>query len=78
MDNANFKNRYSSRIRALVVKVREDEYRMTKNLADACGIPISAVVRGLIWRAAVDNIGITTDEKSNFRAPLRCKHGCGH
>ena len=62
MAKVNLQESYEPRRRALLVKLRDDEYRATEHLASACGIPMSALVRGLIWRAAVKALVILADK----------------
>jgi len=43
------------RDKTIVVKLPETEYRSARNMAKACRIPVSALVRGLILRTAERN-----------------------
>ena len=43
------------RDRTIVFKLPEPEYRSARNMARACRVPMSALVRGLILRTAERN-----------------------
>ena len=43
------------RDKTIVVKLPEQEYRSAQNMARWCRVPVSALVRGLILRAAERN-----------------------
>jgi|GEM_PF-1905243 hypothetical protein len=53
------------RDRIITVKLPEPEYRSAKNLARACRIPVSALVRGLILRTAERNKLAASDDRED-------------
>jgi hypothetical protein len=54
------------RDRVIVVKLPEHEYRSAKNMARACRVPVSALVRGLILRTAERNKQLAGDTEETL------------
>jgi hypothetical protein len=53
------------RDRTITIKLPEQEYRSARNMARACRIPLSALVRGLILRTAERNKRLSSDDQGD-------------